>query len=119
MNQKSLIKVLIGVVVVLGVVLALETIDSQRISKRWQDQLSTERKKSRKIVDSLEKIIKLDSLSLIKRVDSITQVKDKLQKDYDKLTKEQNQIKADIIDYLSASDSIRFAKFKQLITEMD
>lgn len=119
MNQKKTIQVLIGVVVVLAVVLILDNASNRGTIRKLQNDKNTERKKSKKVVDSLKKIIKLDSLTLIKRLDSVTLEANELKAKYEKSLKKQKQLENDISNYLHSTDSMRFAKFKELITEVD
>ena len=116
---KNLHYILIGVIVVLVVALAISGTANKKIIRQLQEQKDIERKKSRQIVDSLENIIIFDSITTVRRVDSINSRIETLKQRYEISKKEVEQLQQDISIYLVSSDSLRFAKFKQLITEMD
>lgn len=117
--MKNLHYILIGVIVVLVVALAISGTANKKIIRQLQEQKDIERKKSRQIVDSLENIIILDSIILTKRLDSINSRLQTLKRNYEISKAEMELLQKDISIYLVSSDSVRFAKFKQLIAEMD
>ena len=117
--MKNLHYILIGVIVVLVVALAISGTAKKKIIKQLQEQKDIERKKSRQIVDSLKNIIIFDSITTVRRVDSINSRIETLKQRYEISKKEEELLQQDISIYLVSSDSLRFAKFKQLITEMD
>ncbi len=117
--MKNLHYILIGVIVVLVVALAISGTANKKIINQLQEQKDIERKKSRQIVDSLKNIIIFDSITTVRRVDSINSRIETLKQRYEISKKEVEQLQQDISIYLVSSDSLRFAKFKQLITEMD
>ena len=117
--MRNLHYILIGVIVVLVVALAISGTANKKIINQLQEQKDIERKKSRQIVDSLKNIIIFDSITTVRRVDSINSRIETLKQRYEISKKEVEQLQQDISIYLVSSDSLRFAKFKQLITEMD
>lgn len=122
MNQKRLIQVLIGAVVVLVVVLIMDVVDNianRGVIKELQKELDTEKKESKKRVDSIKTSIKDEELVYIKKIRILEAQKDSIRGLYEHTKQEMETIENDISLYLSFPDSIRFARFKVFLTRMD
>jgi len=118
-RTKKLNRVLIACLAILVVVIVIDTTSNRRVIRELQQNKNAIRKKSKKTVDSLQKIIKLDSVILNGRLDSVNKRIESLRENYETSQKELDKLQQDISIYLVSSDSIRFALFTELITEMD
>ena len=118
-KTKKLNRVLWGCDAILALVIILETTDNNKVIKQLQKEKNELRKKSRQKVDSLQKIIKLDSVILARRLDSFNKRIDSLKKNYETSQKELDKLQQDISIYLVSTDSVRFYLFSELITKVD
>ena len=122
MNDQSLSKVLpwvlFGIAATVAIVFAFKPSDNTLISN-LQKEKEALKASSIKKVDSLNALIIEKDDEYKEKMLILARSKDSVQELYDKSKIELDEIKVSIDNYLSASDSVRFATFKRIIlTEM-
>lgn len=75
--------------------------------------------RSERRVDSLYGVIERDKQVLKDTLAYFSQLKSKTIIKIDDSKQEENEIIEDITNYLNASDSVRFARFKSILTQVD
>ena len=122
MNDQSLSKalpwVLFGIAAAVAIVFAFKPSNNTLISN-LQKEKEALKESSIKKVDSLNALIIEKDDEYKEKMLILARSKDSVQELYDKSKIELDEIKVSIDNYLSASDSVRFATFKRIIlTEM-
>ena len=115
-NNSYILTVIVAVALV---VVMIQNHTLKRSLKTRTNQIETERKESQERIDSVRKVMELELNSYISIIKGYENQKDSLLKRYRKALERVDKRQSDITDYLNATDSMRFAKFKQLITEVD
>ena len=111
--MKSLNKWLILIVGVVALIVSAIKIDRE-LRKRRQIIERSERR-----VDSLYGVIERDKQVLRDTLAYFSQLKGETIIKIDESKKKEKEIIKDITDYLNASDSVRFARFKSILTQVD
>ena len=122
MNDQSLSKVLpwflFGIAVAVAIVFAMKPSNDDLI-KALQREKDNVRAESIERVDSLNSVIIKKDDEYKKKMLILARSKDSLKELYEKSKIELDEIKVNIDNYLTASDSVRFATFRRIIlTEM-
>lgn len=122
MNDQSLSKVLpwflFGIAVAVAIVFAMKPSNDDLI-KALQREKDKARLNSAERVDSLNRLIIEKDDEYKKKMLILARSKDSLKELYEKSKIELDEIKVNIDNYLTASDSVRFATFRRIIlTEM-
>ena len=122
MNDQSLSKVLpwflFGIAVAVAIVFAMKPSNDDLI-KALQREKDKARLNSSERVDSLNRLIIEKDDEYKKKMLILARSKDSLKELYEKSKIELDEIKVNIDNYLTASDSVRFATFRRIIlTEM-
>lgn len=116
-------KILPWIIVVALAVVCVVLISQNRLNQSAiadiQAQKDTERKESQERIDSLNELLIEKEKDFNKKILIFEKSKDSVNELYERSNRELRKIKTDISDYLVSSDSVRFAKFKQLLTEVD
>ena len=111
--------IILIIVVALLVVAVIKALDLNSDNKRLIKKLEIERKESVKKVDSVRKKMELDSILYISNLKHYESEIDSLKNRYYESIKKIVKAQGNIDLYLNSTDSVRFAKFKELLTEMD
>ena len=122
MNDQSLSKVLpwflFGIAVAVAIVFAMKPSNDDLI-KALQREKDKARLNSAERVDSLNRVIIEKDVEYKEKMLILARSKDSLKELYEKSKIELDEIKVNIDNYLTASDSVRFATFRRIIlTEM-
>ena len=122
MNDQSLSKVLpwflFGIAVAVAIVFAMKPSNDDLI-KALQREKDKARLNSAERVDSLYRVIIEKDVEYKEKMLILARSKDSLKELYEKSKIELDEIKVNIDNYLTASDSVRFATFRRIIlTEM-
>ncbi len=122
MNDQSLSKVLpwflFGIAVAVAIVFAMKPSNDDLI-KALQKEKDNVRAESIERVDSLNSVIIKKDGEYKEKMLILARSKDSLKELYEKSKIELDEIKVNIDNYLTASDSVRFATFRRIIlTEM-
>ena len=122
MNDRSLSKVLpwflFGIAVAVAIVFAMKPSNDDLI-KALQREKDKARLNSAERVDSLNRVIIEKDVEYKEKMRILARSKDSLKELYEKSKIELDEIKVNIDNYLTASDSVRFATFRRIIlTEM-
>ena len=122
MNDQSLSKVLpwflFGIAVAVAIVFAMKPSNDDLI-KALQREKDKARLNSAERVDSLNRVIIEKDDEYKEKMLILARSKDSLKELYEKSKIELDEIKVNIDNYLTASDSVRFATFRRImLTEM-
>ena len=112
MKRNDIILIIVAVLLVAVVIKALDLNSDNK-------KLEIERKESVERVDSIRKKMELDSILYISTLEHYENEIDSLKYRYYESIKKIVKAQGNIDAYLNASDSIRFAKFKELLTQVD
>lgn len=119
MNDQSLNKalpwLLLAICVVINILL-LTRPSNDGIINQLQSEKEKLKESSRQRVDSLNLLLIEKEEEYNEKMLIFERSKDSINELYEKSNRELQEIRVDIDTYLNASDSLRFAKFKQLIT---
>ena len=112
MKRNDIILIIVAVLLVAVVVKALDLNSGNK-------RLEIERKESVERVDSRRKKMELDSILYISTLEQYEKEIDSLKYRYYESIKKIVKAQGNIDAYLNSNDSVRFAEFKRLITQVD
>ena len=111
--------IILIIVAVLLVVVVIKALDLNSDNKKLVKKLEIERKESVEKVDSVRKKMELDSILYISELKHYEKEIDSLKNRYYESIKKIIKAQGNIDAYLNSNDSVRFAKFKELLTQVD
>lgn len=112
MKRNDIILIIVAVLLVAVVIKALDLNSDNK-------KLEIERKESVERVDSIRKKMELDSILYISTLEHYEKEIDSLKYRYYESIKKIVKAQGNIDAYLNSNDSVRFAKFKELLTQVD